>query len=207
MKEQSPQNSDNKTDFYDIDDQIKQSDSEESKVSNDQAENSKSSQVHEEGEQKKQIQQLQDELEKQKKNSQKNKDRYLRALADYENLEKRTRTEKSRIFKNANANLLSKMLEIADTLEKAKSSFLDTSNNDEIKEGFQAIEKQFFNLLHNEGVEKLESVGEKFDPTFHEAIFVKTDSGEEEDIILEEVQAGYTLNSTLLRPSKVIIAK
>ena len=99
------------------------------------------------------------------------------------------------------------MLELADTLEKAKSSFVDPSNNIEIKEGFEAIEKQFFSILHNEGVERLECLGEKFDPAFHEAVFVRTDSGEGEDIILEEVQAGYTLNSTLLRPSKVIIAK
>lgn len=209
MKEHTPQNTENNSNFYDIDKQIKESDSKNVKIlTNSKSMDSKSNQISEAEELESQIEKLQEELEKQEKNNQKDKKRYLRALADYENLEKRTKAERSRFLKNANANLLTKLLELADTLEKAKSSFLDSStNNDVLKEGFLAIERHFFSILNNEGVERLECIGKKFDPAFHEAVFVKTDSGEEEDIILEEVQAGYTLNSTLLRPSKVIIAK
>ena len=209
MKEHTPQNTENNSNFYDIDEQIKGSDSKEVKMStNSKSMDSKSSQQSEHGELESQIEMLQEVIDKQEKKNLKNKERYLRALADYENLEKRTKVEKSRFLKNANANLLTKLLELADTLEKAKSSFLDSStDNNVLKEGFLAIERHFFSILNNEGVERLECIGKKFDPAFHEAVFVKTDSGEEEDIILEEVQAGYTLNSTLLRPSKVIIAK
>ena len=209
MKEHTPQNTENNSNFYDIDEQIKGSDSKEVKMStNSKSMDSKSSQQSEHGELESQIEMLQEVIDKQEKKNLKNKERYLRALADYENLEKRTKVEKSRFLKNANANLLTKLLELADTLEKAKSSFLDSStDNNVLKEGFLAIERHFFSILNNEGVERLECIGKKFDPAFHEAVFVKTDSGEEEDIILEEVQAGYALNSTLLRPSKVIIAK
>ncbi|MHA1994847.1 MAG: nucleotide exchange factor GrpE [Candidatus Hodarchaeales archaeon] len=209
MKEHTPQNTEKDSKFYDIDEQIKESDSKEVKMSTKTTNmDSKSSQQNEQGELETLIEKLKEELRQKEKTDQKNKDRLLRALADYENLEKRTKAERQRLLKNANTNLLTKFLELADTLEKAKSSFTDSSNtNDEIKEGFLAIERQFSSILTNEGVKKLECLGTKFDPAFHEAIFVRTNSGEGEDIILEEVQTGYTLNDTLLRPSKVIISK
>ena len=75
------------------------------------------------------------------------------------------------------------------------------------KEGLRAIDQLFFKLLHDEGVERINCVGEKFNPAFHEAVFVRSEAGVEEDIILEEIQAGYLQNDILLRPSKVIIAK
>ena len=208
MKERPPLNTENNDKFYDIDEQINNSEIKETKITNARTETDKSTPIQEEGEQTNQVKMLQEELKKQKEKAEKNKDRYLRALADYENLEKRTKKERSRLLQNANENLLMKFLELADTLEKAKSSFLNsTIVSDELKEGFLAIERQFSSILTNEGVEKLESLGNIFDPAFHEAVFVRTDSGEGEDTILEVVQTGYKLNDTLLRPSKVIIAK
>ncbi|PWI47948.1 nucleotide exchange factor GrpE [Candidatus Heimdallarchaeota archaeon B3_Heim] len=209
MKEHTPQNTKNNSNFYDIDEQIKESDSKKVKIPTySKSMDSKSSQQSKQGELESQIEKLKEELVQKEKTNQKDKERFLRALADYENLEKRTKAERSRILKNANANLLTTFLELADTLEKAKSSFTDSSNaNTELKEGFLAIERQFSSILNNAGVERLECLGTKFDPAFHEAVFVRKDPGEGEDIILEEVQAGYTLNTTLLRPSKVIIAK
>ena len=135
--------------------------------------------------------------------------RYLRALADYENLEKRTRTERARIVKQANEILLLKLVNLADSFEKAE---IDISSQESVTlnsviEGFQAVRKQFNTILKNEGVERIPAVGEKFDPNFHEVVYVKPNSNTEEDIILEEVQIGYLLNSKVLRPTKVVVAK
>jgi len=209
MKEQTPQNIENDSNFYDIDKQIEESGSKKDmKSANSKTTDINSSTYDELGEPEKIIIKLKEELKEKERTNQKNEERFLRALADYENLEKRTKAERSRIYKNANANLLMRFLDLADTLEKAQSSFLDSSKvDDELKEGFLAIERQFSSILANEGVKKLECLGTKFDPAFHEAVFVRKDTGKGEDIILEEVQAGYTLNDTLLRPSKVIIAK
>lgn len=134
---------------------------------------------------------------------------YMRALADYENLEKRTRTERGRFVKQANERILLKLVDLADTFEKAEAEFSDnnSTNNDSIIDGFQAVHKQFKTILKNEGIERIKAIGEKFDPNFHEVVFVKQDSDSEEDIILEEVQIGYLLNSEVLRPTKVIVAK
>ncbi|MHA2306303.1 MAG: nucleotide exchange factor GrpE, partial [Candidatus Hodarchaeales archaeon] len=74
-------------------------------------------------------------------------------------------------------------------------------------DGFKAINNQFSSILKKEGIERIPSLGKKFDPNFHEVIFVKSDSNNEENIILEEIQVGYLLNSELLRPAKVVVTK
>ncbi len=134
---------------------------------------------------------------------------YMRALADYENLEKRTRTERTRIVKQANERLLLKLVDLADSFEKAEAEIsIDKSTTHEsLVDGFHAVHKQFKTILKNEGIKKIPAIGEKFDPNFHEVVFVKPDSETEDDIILEEVQIGYLLNSIVLRPTKVVIAK
>ncbi len=135
--------------------------------------------------------------------------RYLRALADYENLEKRSNADKTNIIKRATENLVLKLLDLADTFEKAHKSISEKETNklSALGEGFNAVHSQFLSILKNEGVERIQSIGEIFDPNFHEAVFVKTETDKKENTILEEVQAGYLLNSLLIRPTKVIIAK
>jgi molecular chaperone GrpE len=151
---------------------------------------------------------LQKELEEKIKENERLKGQHLRALADYENLNRRTKAERIRLLKSANEDLVKKFLELADSFDKGKDSFSKSNITlDTLKDGFKAIETQFFNILKNEGIERISCLGEKFDPSFHEVILVKSDSSVEEDTILTEIQSGYKMNSVLLRPSKVIIAK
>lgn len=155
------------------------------------------------------IKSLYKQIEEKDKQYEKIHSQYLRALADYENLNKRTKSEKSRIIKQANEKILLKLIELADTFEKAEKELTspDSITLKKAIDGFKAIHKQFSTILKNEGVERINSLGEKFDPNFHEVIFVKPDSNNEEDIILEEIQVGYMLNSELLRPVKVVVTK
>lgn len=155
------------------------------------------------------VQKLYKQLEEKDEEYNKIYNRYLRALADYENLQKRIKEERAKFIKNANENLLIKLLDLADTFEKAKATITsgEANKTDLIKDGFQTVSKQFNSILKNEGVERIQAVGKKFDPNYHEAIFVKPDTDVEDDTVLEEVQIGYLLNSSLLRPTKVIIAK
>jgi molecular chaperone GrpE len=151
---------------------------------------------------------LQKELEEKIGENKKLKSHHLRALADYENLSKRTKAERLKLLKSANADLIAKFLDLADSFEKGTNSFSNSSVTlDVVKEGFKAVETQFFTILKNEGVQRVTCIGEKFDPAVHEVILVRSDSSVEEDTILEEIQAGYRLDSVLLRPNKVIIAK
>ncbi|MCK4848601.1 MAG: nucleotide exchange factor GrpE [Candidatus Heimdallarchaeota archaeon] len=201
MEDKTPQDVDNdENNIVDIEEQIMQSGTKQQETVSDQ--NSKKAKVQEE------ISRLQKELEEKIEENKKLESHHLRALADYENLSKRTKAERLKLLKSANADLITKFLGLADSLKKGTDSFSESSVTlDVVKEGFKAVESQFFNILKNEGIEQITSLGEKFDPSLHEVVLVRSDSSVEEDTILEEIQVGYKLNSFLLRPSKVIIAK
>ena len=69
------------------------------------------------------------------------------------------------------------------------------------------VRKQFLDVLTSNGLERIESVGQKFDPNFHEALAQQPAEGKEDDEILMEYQRGYILNGRLLRAAKVIVCK
>ena len=119
-----------------------------------------------------------------------------RALADYQNLEKRVAEEKISWIRLANKDLLLRLLPGLDSLLLAQIHTQD--------EGVKVSIKHFLDILQEVGVEKIESLGKDFDPKFMEA--VTTREGEEGRVV-EEVRAGYTLNGAVLRPSQVIVGK
>ena len=119
-----------------------------------------------------------------------------RALADYQNLEKRIAEEKNIWLKVANKNLLLKLLPGLDSLLLAEKHTQD--------EGVKISIKHFLDILENEGVKKIETVGKDFDPNLMEAI--TTQEGEDGKV-LEEVRMGYMLFDQILRPAQVIVGK
>jgi molecular chaperone GrpE len=119
-----------------------------------------------------------------------------RALADYQNLEKRIAEEKSSWIKTANKDLLLKLLPGLDSLLLAEKHTQD--------EGVRISIKHFLDILEQDGVKKIETVGKDFDPNLMEAI--GTAEGENGKII-EEARTGYTLFGSILRPAQVIVGK
>ena len=119
-----------------------------------------------------------------------------RALADYQNLEKRIAEEKSSWIKAANKNLLLKLLPGLDSLILAERHTQD--------EGVKLSIKHFLDILEQDGVRKIETTGKDFDPNFMEA--VATMPGENGKII-EEVRSGYTLFDQVLRPAQVVVGR
>ena len=119
-----------------------------------------------------------------------------RALADYQNLEKRIAEEKNIWLKVANKNLLLKLLPGLDSLLLAEKHTQD--------EGVKISIKHFIDSLEQEGVRKIETIGKEFDPNLMEAI--GTGEGDEGKV-LEEVRSGYMLFDQVLRPAQVIVGK
>jgi molecular chaperone GrpE len=119
-----------------------------------------------------------------------------RALADYQNLEKRIATEKSSWILASNKNLLLKLLPGLDSLLLAEKHTQD--------EGVKISIKHFLDILEAEGVKKIETIGKDFDPNLMEAI--TTQEGEDNKV-LEEVRTGYMLFDQILRPAQVIVGK
>ncbi|MCL5433070.1 MAG: nucleotide exchange factor GrpE [Patescibacteria group bacterium] len=122
--------------------------------------------------------------------------KYKRALADYQNLEKRVAEQKSEWAKSANRELLLKLLPVLDNLELALKHTED--------EGLKISVVQFLSALKSEGVEKIEVLGKEFDPNVMECI--GTGEGEENKVI-EEIRPGYTLFDRVLRPAQVRVGK
>lgn len=120
--------------------------------------------------------------------------KYKRALADYQNLEKRVAVQRRELILSASRGILERLLPVLDTLLLAQQHSDD--------KGLQVSIQQFLDVLKSEGVEKIEAKGKNFDPSIMEA--VGTQDGDEGKVI-EEVRVGYTLHETLLRPAQVIV--
>lgn len=119
-----------------------------------------------------------------------------RALADYQNLEKRTAEERARWIKNSNRELISKLLPVLDDLYLANKHLND--------EGLRLSIQKLHGVLVQEGLEDFYTKGMKFDPAIMEAVDVREG---EEGIVLEEVRSGYKLHGDILRPAQVIVGK
>lgn len=120
------------------------------------------------------------------------KEKYLRALADYQNLQKRVEEERMRMIKYANEQLILELLEVYDNLIKASEHISD--------EGLKIVIKQLEDLLKKYGVEEISVEGE-FDPQWHEC--VEMVQGNEDNKICGVVKKGYKLYNKLIRPAKV----
>jgi Molecular chaperone GrpE (heat shock protein) len=137
-----------------------------------------------------------EELEQLKNKLAEAENNYKRALADYQNLQKRVSGERSELILSANRDLLLRILSVLDTLVIASKH--------EDSEGLQVTINHFLDVLKSEGVSKIETVDCEFDPHTMEAI---TTGDGEEGQVLEEVKAGYFLNDKLLRPAQVKVGK
>lgn len=133
------------------------------------------------------------------------KNKYLRALADYHNLEKRVEEERSLRMKVAKKDLILQLLPIFDLVDKAlKDAEENRQQVDSVhwREGIKIAIKEFRNILSREGFEPVET--ETFDPNLHEAVGVRLGP---EGKILDVLQMGYKLNGKLVKPAKVVVGK
>ena len=132
---------------------------------------------------------------------------YLRAHADLENMRKRMEKDRSDLLKYANESFILDFLPIADNLEISEKHIKEAKDFKAVQEGVDMIQVQIQKFLKDIGVEKIKTVGEKFDPHFHEAMETVDLKDKEEGTIVEELKPGYTFNGKLLRPASVRIVK
>ncbi len=133
-----------------------------------------------------------------------NYNRFLLAMADFENYKKRIERQFSDIALAGRKSLLEKFLPVLDNLERALSY---GENSDGLRDGVLQTLKGFEAMLAAEGVKPIAVKGAPFDPKVAEAIGTQAAEGVADDIVLEEAQKGYTLGGELLRPARVIVAK
>ena len=153
---------------------------------------------------------LQKELEKFKSLAEEYLNGWKRAKADLINFQKEIERQKEEWIEFSNSNLILMILPIYESIERLLHS---ASNTKEVKEdffeGIKCIKNQFDDFFKKIGVKKIKTVGEVFDPIFHESVGSrKADNASiacESGKIVEEIQSGYLLHDKVLRPAKVIV--
>lgn len=153
-------------------------------------------------------QKLEKELEEAKKTIEEQKDKYLRLSEEFDNYRKRTMKEKAELIKNGGEKAISAILPILDDLERALQNMQKADNVQSMYEGLDLIFQKFHKVLAQEGLQKMEPVGETFDTDYHEAIaLVPAPDEAQKGKVLDCVQTGYKLNDKVIRHAKVVVAQ
>jgi molecular chaperone GrpE len=144
------------------------------------------------------------EIERLKKELDREHEMYLRALADFDNYRRRIERERASAARSGKRNLVLSLLEVVDNFELA---FQHTSEAPKtLSDGLRAIQRKLLTLLEEEGVKRFTSLGQPFNPELHEAIGVIEDHEDESGLIIDELQSGYRWGDEILRPARVRVA-
>lgn len=131
---------------------------------------------------------------------------WKRARADYDNLKKEFEGQKSALIKFANLQVMLDLLPIMNNFDKAFSHVPEKEKDSAWVVGLSQIKKQLEDLAAAQGVEKIKTEGEAFNPALHEAMGQEKKEGIAEGMILQEVKAGYKMNGRVIEPAGVIVA-
>jgi molecular chaperone GrpE len=124
-----------------------------------------------------------------------------------ENLKKRQERERAELRQFANENLIKELLPVVDNLERALEHGRQLEAPAPFLEGIERVYQGFLKALERFGVTPLESVGQPFDPAFHNAMMQEETTAVPDCNITKELQKGYLLNQRLLRPAMVVVAR
>lgn len=151
------------------------------------------------------------EINKLKEELANTKDAALRALAEADNLRKRTAKEKSDLSKYAVSSFAKDMLSVADNMRRGIESIPADlrQENEQIANtivGMEAVERTLLQIFERNGIKKTDPLGEQFDPNFHEVMFQSPVAGKPAGTIIQVIEPGYILHERLLRPARVGIS-
>lgn len=156
-----------------------------------------------EQEDKKQEEKKDTELEQTKKELEETTDRLKRLMAEFDNFKKRNAKERESLYNSILADIVCVILPAIDNLDKAVHTETQDTN---YKQGVELVAKQLQDVLTSLGVQKIETVGQPFDPEFHDAVSHVEDETLGEQVIKEEYRAGYKIGNKVIRHSMVIVA-
>ena len=132
--------------------------------------------------------------------------RTLRVQADFDNFRRRTQKEKEDLGKYASSKLITELLPVIDNFERALQASEENPEFESFSKGVSMIFRQLESVLATEGLTAMKSVGEPFNPEYHQAIMQVESEEYEEGIVVEEVQKGYMLKDKVLRPAMVKVS-
>ncbi len=132
----------------------------------------------------------------------------LRLRAEFANYKRRVEKEKEEFALYIKAELFKKFLPVLDDFKNMIEKTQTGDNNQSVLDGVKLIYEKFQQILEREGMQKIEALGQDFDPEFHEALMLKPIEDESQhNKVVEVFQEGFMLKDRLLKPSKVVVGK
>lgn len=156
---------------------------------------------------KKEEEELKTALEERDKQIEELKEKLLYQQADFENFKKLKVREKQEVLRFGNEQLIKELLPVIDNLERAIEHAGKSEEAKSITEGVALTLSGFLKVLEKFDVTRVDAVGKKFDPNFHEAVYQEESKEAEPGTVIGEFQKGYVMDGRLLRPSMVSVAK
>ncbi|MCH8880877.1 MAG: nucleotide exchange factor GrpE [Planctomycetes bacterium] len=134
-------------------------------------------------------------------------DKFLRAKADYQNLQKRAAEEQRNAIRYANADFARSLVQVLDDFERTLQAAEEAPEADSIISGVKLVHEKLLKLLGDHHVEPIEALGQPFDPHLHEALMQEPCETLPPGSVLREIERGYKLHDRVLRPARVVISK
>ena len=131
---------------------------------------------------------------------------YVRLAADFDNFRKRQMQERESLLKYGAENTLKLILPVLDNYERGKKSCENIDDPEQLKNSFDVVFKQLFEVLDKAGLKRIETKGKTFNPNLHEAVMQTPTNEYPDQTIIEELQAGFMLEDRVLRPALVNVA-
>lgn len=133
-------------------------------------------------------------------------DGWQRARAEFANAKKRLEKSRVEARRNATVDVIGKILPVLDDFERALENVPDEIAQDGWFEGIALINRKLRDILKSEKIERIETVGQPFDPNLHEAVLQEDSAEYESGTVIKELQSGYRLDERVIRPAMVIVA-
>jgi molecular chaperone GrpE len=147
-----------------------------------------------------------EEVEELRRQLDEKQDRLLRALAEVDNVKRRTQRERDEYVRYANESLIRDLLPVLDNFDRALEAARATREAAKVVEGITLIQRELLRVLERAGVTRYSALGERFDPNRHEATGRMVSVDQPPDTIVAEMAPGYLLNGRMLRPAQVVVA-
>lgn len=155
---------------------------------------------------KKKLTEMASEVEALKKENEALRNRWMRTQADFDNFRKRTNKEKAEARKYRAQELSSDLLETLDNFKRALAVETHSEDGEALKKGMEMVLKKLEAALEKEGVKEIDALGKPFDPHLHQAVMQEESDEYDSGTVIQVLQAGYTLNGRVIRPTMVKVS-
>lgn len=133
-------------------------------------------------------------------------DKFLRKVAEFENYKRRTENDHLNLFKYAAESFITKLLPVIDDFERSLIHIDDVKDSSQIVEGIKLVYSKLLKTVEEQGVKRIECIGQPFDVNYHEAVMQMKNDSVPPHTVIEEIQSGYIYKDRVIRHAKVIVS-